>query len=205
MAIKLSFEEKINVSAKPGDLVYYTNTTLQGGYEVADLNNLVLIGPIQINGINRRSSLETSLTKNYDQGIQFDLGGYPWQSSGNVPQDTQDFSVTVGGVLIPEIDPGTGNANYTYNPVNSMLNFNILFNPDPVEIKLLYTILVDDSSFVPPVSPVLNDQSFIMFKKNEKINSNGLKGYYAEVKFENNSNEKAELFATSSEMKESSK
>ena len=205
MAIKLSFEEKINVSAKPGDLVYYTNTTLQGGYEVADLNNLVLIGPIQMNGINRRSSLETSLTKNYDQGIQFDLSGYPWESSGNVPQDTQDFTVTVGGVLIPEIDPGTGNVNYTYNPVNSRLDFNILFNPDPVEIKLLYTILVDDSSFVPPVSPVLNDQSFIMFKKNEKINSNGLKGYYAEVKFENNSNEKAELFATSSEMKESSK
>ena len=205
MAIKLSFEQQINISAKVGDLVYYTNTVTQGGYEVADLDNLILIGLIQINGINRRSSLETFLTKNYDQGIQFDLGGYPWADSGDVPVDTKDFSVTVGGVLIPEIDPITSNVNYTYNSVTSTLDLNVLFNTDPVEVRLLYTITVDDSSFVPPVTPVLNDESFIMFKKNEKINSNGLKGYYAEVKFENNSNEKAELFATSSEMRESSK
>jgi len=205
MAIKLSFEEKINVSVKPGDLVYYTNTSALGGYEVSGLSDLVLIGPVQANGINRRSLLETYLEKKYDQGISFDLGGYPWQASGDVPQDTKDFSVTIGGVLIPEIDPVTSTVNYTYNPVNSMLNLSISINPNPVEVKLLYTILVDDSSFVPPVSPVLNDQSFIMFKKNEKVNSNGLKGYYAEVKFENNSNEKAELFATSSEMRESSK
>ena len=41
MAIKLSFEQQINISAKVGDLVYYTNTVTQGGYEVADLDNLI--------------------------------------------------------------------------------------------------------------------------------------------------------------------
>jgi len=34
---------------------------------------------------------------------------------------------------------------------------------------------------------------------------NGLGGYYAEAKFENNSKEKAELFTVSSEITESSK
>ena len=34
---------------------------------------------------------------------------------------------------------------------------------------------------------------------------NGLSGYYADVQFENNSKEKAELFVVSSEITESSK
>jgi hypothetical protein len=44
-----------------------------------------------------------------------------------------------------------------------------------------------------------------MFKKNEIINMSGVKGYYAEVKFKNNSTEKTELFAVSSEIVQSSK
>ena len=46
---------------------------------------------------------------------------------------------------------------------------------------------------------------YCMFVKNQVINMNGLSGYYAGVMFENNSKEKAELFAISSEITESSK
>ena len=76
---------------------------------------------------------------------------------------------------------------------------------DVIEVQLLYTIIIDDSSFTAPISPVLNSNSFIMFKKNEVINNSGIKGYYAEVNFKNNSIEKAELFALSSEIVQSSK
>jgi len=44
-----------------------------------------------------------------------------------------------------------------------------------------------------------------MFQKNNKANLTSLKGYYAEATLENNSKEKAELFAVSSEIVQSSK
>ena len=46
---------------------------------------------------------------------------------------------------------------------------------------------------------------FIMFSKNKAVNSSGLKGYYAELDFTNNSNKKIELFSVSSEVSQSSK
>ena len=46
---------------------------------------------------------------------------------------------------------------------------------------------------------------YIMFAKNQIINTSSLLGYYANVKFENNSKEKIELFSVNSEITESSK
>ena len=46
---------------------------------------------------------------------------------------------------------------------------------------------------------------YIMFSKNKEVNSSSVKGYYAEVKFVNNSTEKVELFSISSSVSESSK
>lgn len=51
----------------------------------------------------------------------------------------------------------------------------------------------------------VDPDDFIMFNKDNKVNKNSLVGYYAEVKFENNSNSKAELFSIGSEVTESSK
>ena len=47
--------------------------------------------------------------------------------------------------------------------------------------------------------------SFILFSKDAQANMSSLMGYYAEVKFINNSNTYAELYAISSEVVESSK
>ena len=55
------------------------------------------------------------------------------------------------------------------------------------------------------VTPPLNIGAFIMFSKNNIINLGDVSGYFAEVKLENNSTEKIELFAVSSEISESSK
>ena len=60
------------------------------------------------------------------------------------------------------------------------------------------------SNYILQFSPALTDV-FYMFSKNNSVNLANLKGYYAKAKFENNSSEKVELFAVSSEVFESSK
>ena len=51
----------------------------------------------------------------------------------------------------------------------------------------------------------LEPDSYYFFTKNQVINTSSLSGYYADVQFQNNSRVKAELFAVSSEVTESSK
>ena len=68
------------------------------------------------------------------------------------------------------------------------------------------TIDVEFSSFDLPEDLGLDLQnSFFMFSKNKAVNSAGLKGYYAELEFVNNSNKKIELFSVGSEVVQSSK
>ena len=62
-------------------------------------------------------------------------------------------------------------------------------------------ISVDDTTGVYTVSP--ND--FIMFQKDNRINTTSLKGYHAVVRLENVSADKVELFSVGSEISESSK
>ena len=47
--------------------------------------------------------------------------------------------------------------------------------------------------------------SFIMFGKDKKVNTSSLLGYYAEIKFVNDSTDKIELFSVGSAVAESSK
>ena len=58
-----------------------------------------------------------------------------------------------------------------------------------------------DNTIVSPPPP----NAFISFAKEKKINTSSLLGYYADVKFVNNSTEKVELFAVGSDIFESSK
>tara|TARA_R100001369_G_scaffold85593_1_gene119367 strand:+ start:203 stop:568 length:366 start_codon:yes stop_codon:yes gene_type:complete len=62
------------------------------------------------------------------------------------------------------------------------------------------TFIVDNSSITPPTQG-----QYIMFGKNKVVNTSSLLGYYAKVKFTNNSTEYAELFSVGSEISESSK
>ena len=54
-------------------------------------------------------------------------------------------------------------------------------------------------------SPIINNGQYILFAKDIRVNESSLKGYYADVAFENSSNTKTELFAISSEVALSSK
>ena len=68
------------------------------------------------------------------------------------------------------------------------------------------TIVVNnpETNYVTGV-PLLEQGDLILFSKNAVINSSSLTGYYADVKFTNNSKEKVELFTVASEISESSK
>jgi|14_taG_2_1085336.scaffolds.fasta_scaffold148139_1 hypothetical protein len=83
-------------------------------------------------------------------------------------------------------------------------------------LELLGTVISVSDEYLQPtlvisnntmtVAPTfINTSTFIMFQKNNKANLSSLKGYYAEATLENNSKEKAELFAVSSEIVQSSK
>jgi hypothetical protein len=54
-------------------------------------------------------------------------------------------------------------------------------------------------------TPVPGTNDFIFFSKDNKVNLTSLLGYFASIKFKNNSTSKAEIFAVSCEIAESSK
>ena len=61
------------------------------------------------------------------------------------------------------------------------------------------TCEIDDATPVPTTS------NFIFFSKDNKVNLTSLLGYFASVKFKNNSTSKAEMFSIGCEIAESSK
>ena len=61
------------------------------------------------------------------------------------------------------------------------------------------TYEIDESTVVPTTS------DFIFFSKDNKVNLTSLLGYFASVKFKNNSPSKAEMFSIGCEIAESSK
>ena len=69
--------------------------------------------------------------------------------------------------------------------------------PGPIMVMVYY----DNNSGIP--IPTMSD--YIMFGKDKTVNSSSLIGYYADVKFVNNSDQKVELFSVGSEVVESSK
>ena len=55
------------------------------------------------------------------------------------------------------------------------------------------------------LGPTISNGQYILFAKDIQVNESSLKGYYADITFENSSNTKTELFAISSEVALSSK
>jgi len=78
------------------------------------------------------------------------------------------------------------------------------FGSEKVLVGEITEVGVDYIEIDSPLTSVDPDD-FIMFNKDNKVNKNSLVGYYAEIKLENNSSSKAELFSIGSEITESSK
>lgn len=105
----------------------------------------------------------------------------------------------------------TNDAHNTADLVNttSLGKIIAIINPDLFDGTTstinVFCDLVDPITNLPlPIAtPPLG--SFIMFGKDKRVNTNDLLGYYAKVKFVNNSPEKIEMFSAGSEIQESSK
>tara|TARA_R110000737_G_C14276912_1_gene431524 strand:+ start:57 stop:416 length:360 start_codon:yes stop_codon:yes gene_type:complete len=97
-------------------------------------------------------------------------------------------------------------AYYSFNP-NTIGGFDTVILPDTVQLGEIIavtltsiTVEFDDAIVnAPPTG------AFISFVKDKKINTSSLLGYYADIKFVNNSKGKVELFSVGSEIAESSK
>ena len=113
---------------------------------------------------------------------------------------TKNISVQVGDLayfLPPPTTISTGSASADQYHINNQTPMLI----GPISNVTNSSIVVNNSDVV----NIPNNGDFIMFSKNKIVNNNGMKGYYAEVKLKNESTEKIELFALSSEIAESSK
>ena len=108
----------------------------------------------------------------------------------NLKNDIDNASLQIGDVAYYVKDDNTS---------TSVTSFT-----DSVEIIGVITsigtsYIIVDSTVEPPAD------AFLMFSKDKVANNTSLLGYFAEVKLINNSTEKAELFALSSEIRLSSK
>ena len=87
-------------------------------------------------------------------------------------------------------------------------------NSDLIYAGKVYSITQNDFTFVIYIEDddgslaqigSLTQNSFIFFAKNNKVELSSLVGYYSKVRLSNNSKVKAELFATSMDISQSSK
>ena len=102
-----------------------------------------------------------------------------------------------------DINANSGTLSDFYDPTTSLTTLGI--TPDfIVTITQVVNWPVDANQLLAN-NGVCDDGDFILFAKNNKYNKSSLKGYYAQAHFVNNSTKKAELFAATCGVEESSK
>jgi len=108
-------------------------------------------------------------------------------------------SVQVGDILY------YSTASTTTHPNDTVLTYNDITRSGPIKTITRTSsggsIVVNQDSIV----PMPTDGDFIFFSKEASANNSHLLGYYAECKFENDSNKEIELFNIAAEIFESSK
>ena len=108
----------------------------------------------------------------------------------NLKNDIDNVSLQIGDVAYYVKDDDTS---------TSVTSFTDSVEKIGVITSIGTSYIVVDSTVEPPAD------AFLMFSKDKVANNTSLLGYFAEVKLINNSTEKAELFALSSEIGLSSK
>ena len=108
----------------------------------------------------------------------------------NLKNDIDNVSLQIGDVAYYVKDDDTS---------TSVTSFTDSVERIGVITSIGTSYIVVDSTVEPPAD------AFLMFSKDKVANNTSLLGYFAEVKLINNSTEKAELFALSSEIGLSSK
>jgi hypothetical protein len=115
-------------------------------------------------------------------------------------QQPINVSVQVGDLAwyVPTNLQGVSGNQYQTNDIDQIVLLGVI---TAISGNIL---TIDVPVTVPPIAPP-TVQDFIMFSKDSRANISGVIGYYAKVKFINDSKGKIELFAVGSEIFESSK
>ncbi len=103
-------------------------------------------------------------------------------------------SVQVGDVVYysPSIQNYQG-SGFDYSTIGAIKKLGIIVGGNNINEPITrnsITVQYDDAIVGPPPAG-----SFISFAKEKKVNTSSLIGYYADIKFANNSKEKVELFS----------
>lgn len=115
-----------------------------------------------------------------------------------MPQVTLTFNFPLNdSVQVGDITYYTNDVNGT-NLIRLGNITGISLTNNRIEVNIL-------PQLVGTVDTELTTSSFILFSKTALVNTSGLKGYYAEAQFKNDSTDYAELFLVGSEIFESSK
>ena len=116
-----------------------------------------------------------------------------------IPLDTVNASLQVGdGILVSRASQNQDlgpTINYTLSPPTAI---GLVKSINSTGITIVFNNYEDG-----PCAPETGD--YLMFMKDKKINTSGLKGYYLEAKLVNDSPTHAELFSVGTEVTESSK
>ena len=196
-----SFEGVVdNISVKEVIFRNYSNLTQKDGWYVSGITTDKQEGNInefiekEGKWFNYIKGIDSDINATTDFGA-FDIQGIDILSS--ISSDVLTFNNDINTSL------QVGDTIYFQTPITA----GILDTIDSNNITKYgeVTALTKNTITVSPVgsTPVVND--FIMFAKNHAVNTSSLLGYFADVKFENNSTDKIELFSVGSEVTESSK
>ena len=123
-----------------------------------------------------------------------------YQVKFNFPIESLNSSLQVGDIIYYVPTP-TNSTPYDVGNLSNVQEYGVLTAITEILIQGIAAFrLTIDSSLTSPIT-----NNYLMFAKEKKTNTTSLAGYYADVKFVNNSIDKAELFSVGSEITESSK
>ena len=106
-------------------------------------------------------------------------------------------SITINFSKPINVSVQVGDTAYFTNDVNGK-DINLIGEITAIGANYITTAILSHQT-----RPLLT--SFILFSKTASVNTNGLKGYYADMQYKNDSESYAELFSVGSEIFESSK
>jgi hypothetical protein len=116
--------------------------------------------------------------------------------------DNMNVSAQVGDIVYYSYNP-SNIGGFDHSTISNTIKLGKIVGGDVISTPVngnTITVQYDNDIVSAPPS-----NAFISFSKEKKVNTSSLLGYYADVKFINNSKEKIELFSVGSEIVESSK
>jgi len=113
--------------------------------------------------------------------------------------NNMNISVQVGDIIY--YTPIVPQGGFTQGALVNTLMLGSILSITPLGNGTTRIIVEYDNT----ISSLPGKNDFISFAKDKRVNTSSILGYYADVKFVNNSTGKVELFAIGSEVSESSK